>query len=121
MVDVVRAVGLALLLLVPALIVYRTDGRCRTVVVAVRCIVAVLAGYLILNLTSYVYWETAFRTARSEQELNDLAMHDGGPRAFALVLGWVPVAVYVGLLALTRRAVQRLLSGKRRKREEDES
>jgi len=120
MVYVVSWVGLALQMVIPALIVYRTSGRCSTAIVWVRYIIAVLAGYIILNLSSYASWETAFYMARNEKEWTDLAIRDGASQAFALVFGWVPVAIYVGLLALTRGMVRRFLSRNRREWGEDE-
>ena len=75
---------------------------------------AILAGYVVLNLAVHVSWEMAFRAATTPDEMQRICDHDGAPRVFALMFGWIPVAVYVVFLT-TVRAIVSFARNRRRK------
>jgi uncharacterized metal-binding protein len=74
----------------------------RAWVIACRAAVAVLAGWLLLF--SYALASDAIlrRVATTAEQIDALNNGDGAKFAFALVLGWIPATLVVGLTWLIR-------------------
>ena len=99
-----------LLPVVPALVVVTliVTGRLwrdRPWGLGVRCLIAIVVGYLVLNATVIGLTEVTFRMAVAREGYERAASHDTGSAlcmAFTAFFGWIPVALYVGFLALVR-------------------
>lgn len=61
---------------------------------ASRFLIALIVGYLLLNLGVLVSLELRFQNATSEAERWQLSLRDGGHHALSVFFGWIPVSVY---------------------------
>ena len=98
--NLIKLLFLALLLGIPAAIVFlraEKDSRRKRVG---RAIIAIFAGYIFLNMMTNAIWDLSIRFATTEAEIERVCSHDGAPRAFALLFGWIPMAIYVGFLEI---------------------
>jgi len=109
------ALFLFLQIALPAAILFRGGvGKSRMARIT-RALSAIGAGYVLLNLSVHALQSLSLQLATTPEEVRRVVDHDGAPRVFALVFGWIPVALYVALLAASR-AVVLFVRNSRRKR-----
>jgi len=95
--TVQRLLQVAPLTLVPALMFAFRKQRA-----SVRYLSVILLGWAVLFVFVVLYWDFSADYAPDERLAAEVASRDGAPTTFALLFGWVFVAVYVALLEAVR-------------------
>jgi hypothetical protein len=113
MIAAVDALFLLLQLAVPAAILFKGPGGATRVARIVRALLAIAAGYILLNLSVHALQALSLHIAQTPEEVRRVVDHDGAPRVFALVFGWIPAAAYVALLAAVHAIVSFARSSRR--------
>jgi hypothetical protein len=98
MIGIIKLTLALITLAIPALIVFVRARGAGIRERLIRAIIAIIAGYVVLNVATNVSWDLSFRLAQSQAEQDQICNHDGAPRVFALLFGWIPMTCYVGLL-----------------------
>lgn len=115
MIAAIDALFLFLQIAVPAAILFWGGDETTRMARIVRGLLAIAAGYVLLNLSVYALQTLSLQIATTQEEIRRVVDHDGAPRVFALVFGWIPAAFYVALLA-AGRAIVSFMRNSRRKR-----
>ena len=105
MIAAIDTLFLFLQIAVPAAILFWDGGGTTRVARITRALLAIGTGYVLLNLSVYALQTLSLQVATTQEEVRRVVDHDGAPRVFALVFGWIPVALYVALLAAARAGV----------------
>jgi len=91
----VNSYSFAWLIIVPLILL--VGPRVNKWLTITRFLAAILIGWILIHRATILYWSMEITNAVSKEQILEVTAHDGGPKAFAYVFGWIPAIIYAGV------------------------